>query len=101
MNFLRFILTFSLVFNLVTQASIPCDMKACKVPKKLTTCCKKETVQKIECCCAKMECESIINYNDKLALIGNKTISIQYDYLVIQDVVFIIDKVNPFLFSTK
>ena len=101
MKFLRFILTFSLVFNLVTQASIPCDMKSCKVSKKATTCCKKETAQKIECCCAAMKCKITTSYNDAPGLVGYKTISVKYDYLVKQDVTLIINKAIPFLFSTK
>ena len=98
MKFLRFILTFSLVLNLVTQASTPCDMKACKVSKKVTTCCKKETVQTIECCCAKMKCKTVIKYNDVQALSSHKTLSTQHNYLVLQDFFIIINKANPLFF---
>ena len=101
MKFLRFILTFSLVFNLLTQASSQCDMKACKVSKKAITCCKKETAPIIECCCAKMKCKTTIKYNDVLPFWGYNTISIEHDYLPIQDTILIINKVTSFLFSTE
>ena len=101
MKFLRFILTFSVLFNLLTQASSQCDMKACKVSKEVITCCKKETAQKIECCCVEMKCKTTIKYNDMLPFWGYKVISIQHDYLSIQNAGLIINKANPFLFSTK
>ena len=86
MKFLRLILTFSLVLNLGTQAVIACDMKACKISKKIAPCCKKEVVQQSECCCTKMKCKVTEKYNDVLLPITHRTIVIQYEYLVIQDV---------------
>ena len=101
MKFLRFILIFALTLNLATQASIPCDMKDCTVSKKITICCKKQTAQKVECCCAKMKCKTASKPNDVLAFVDYKTISIQHDYLPIQDFFLIINKTTPVLFSTK
>jgi len=101
MKFLRFILIFSLVLNLGTQAVILCDMKACKISKKVTICCKKEAVQQTECCCAQMKCKTTPLYNDVLPPLVYKGTSIQYEYLAMQNVVLIINKTIPFLFSTK
>ena len=99
MKFLRFILIFSLVLNLGTQAVILCDMKACKISKKVTICCKKEAVQQTECCCAQMKCKTTLLYNDVLPPLVHKGTSIQYEYLATQDVLTIINKVVPRCFS--
>ena len=86
MQLLKFILTFSLILNLGTQASISCDMEGCKISKKGASCCKKETTQQSECCCAKMQCKTTRKYNDVLPPIVQISISFQYEYLLIQDV---------------
>ena len=99
MNFLRLILTFSLILNLGTQAAISCDMKACKISKKVVSCCKKEAVQQIECCCAKMKCKTTTKYNDVLPPVIQTSILLQYEYLAIQEVFSTVNKVIPFYFS--
>ncbi|MBC8311970.1 MAG: hypothetical protein H8E72_06660 [Candidatus Marinimicrobia bacterium] len=99
MKFLRFILTFSLILNLGTQAAISCDMKACKISKKVTSCCKKEMAQQTECCCAKMKCKTTKRYNDVFPPVVESTNSLQYEHLAIQDVITTIKHVIPFQFS--
>ena len=100
MKFLRFILTFSLILNLSTQAAISCDMKACKISKKVVSCCKKEADQQIECCCAKMKCKTTTKYNDVLPPVVQNAISLQYEFLQIQDLLVTFNQVIPFRFST-
>ena len=98
--FLRFILTFSLILNLSIQAAISCDMKACKISKKVVSCCKKEADQQIECCCAKMQCKTTTKHNDVLPPIAQNEISLQYEFLQIQDLLVTFNQVIPFRFST-
>ena len=99
MKFLRFILTFSLVLNLSTQAAISCDMKFCKVSKKAASCCKKEADQQIECCCAKMQCKTTTKHNDVLPPVVQNAILLQYEFLQIQDLLVTFNQVIPFYFS--
>ena len=99
MKFLRFILTFSLILNLGMQAAISCDMKACKISKKVASCCKKETAQQSECCCAKMKCKTTTKYNDVLPPVIQTSILLQYEYLAIQEVFSTVNKIIPFYFS--
>ena len=94
MKFLRLILTFSLILNLGTQAAISCDMKACKISKKVVSCCKKEAGQQIECCCAKMKCKTPTKYNDVLPPVVQTPISLQCEYLSIQQVFVTVNKVS-------
>ena len=100
MKLLRFILTFSLILNLGTQAAISCDMKACKISKKVASCCKKETAQQTECCCAKMQCKTTTKYNDVLPPIVQSNNFIQYEYLTIQDFLLTFNQVIPFCYAT-
>ena len=93
MKLLRFILTFSLIFNLSMQAAISCDMKACKISKKGSSCCKKEAAQQTECCCAKMKCKTTTKYNDVLPPVMKNSISLQYKFLQIQDLLVTINQV--------
>ncbi|MBT7377034.1 MAG: hypothetical protein HN820_02630 [Candidatus Marinimicrobia bacterium] len=99
MKLFRFILTFSLILNLGTQAAISCDMKACKISKKVASCCKKETTQQVECCCAKMKCKTTTKYNDVLVPVVDSAISFQYWNLATQDVMTPINQIIPFRFS--
>ena len=92
MKLLRFILIFSLIVNLGTQAAISCDMKACKISKKATSCCKKEVLKQTECCCTKMKCKIATKYNDALPSVTHMTIQIQFEYLPMQDVVAIMNE---------
>ena len=100
MKLLRFILTFSLILNLGTQAAISCDMKACKISKKVASCCKKDATQQTECCCAKMKCKTTTKYNDVLPPVVQNAISLQYEFLQIQDLLVTFNQVIPFRFST-
>ena len=93
MKFLRLILTFSLVLNLGTQAVIACDMKACKISKKATSCCKKEVLKQTECCCTKMKCKIVKKYNEALPSVTHMTTEIQFEYLLMQNVVAIMNEV--------
>ena len=99
MKFLKFILIFSLILNLGTQAAISCDMKACKISKKVDSCCKKETAQQSGCCCAKMKCKTTTKYSDVLPPVIQTSILLQYEYLAIQEVFSTVNKVIPFYFS--
>ena len=95
MKLLRFILTFSLMLNLGTQAAISCDMKACKISKKVASCCKKDATQQTECCCAKMKCKTTTKFNDVLPPVVQNSISLQYEFLQIQDLLVTINQVIP------
>jgi len=99
MIFLRLILIFSLMLSLGTQAAISCDMKACKLSKKVASCCKKETAQQSECCCTKMQCKATTKYNDVLLPVIQTSILLQYEYLAIQEVFSTVKKIIPFCFS--
>ena len=87
------------MLSLGTQAAISCDMKACKLSKKVASCCKKETAQQSECCCTKMQCKATTKYNDVLSPVIQTSILLQYEYLATQDVLTIINKVVPRCFS--
>ena len=99
MKLLRFILTFSLIVNLGTQAAISCDMESCKIAKKVASCCKKETAEQTECCCTKMKCKTTTKYNDVLPPVAQTTTLLQYEYLSIQEVFSTVNKIIPFCFS--
>jgi hypothetical protein len=99
MKLLRFILTFSLILNLGTPAAIPCDMKACKISKKVASCCKKESAQQMECCCAKMKCKTTTKYNDVLPPSVQNSISLQYEFLQIHNLLVNFDQVSLIRFS--
>ena len=100
MIFLRFILTFSLIVNLGTQAAISCDKKFCKISKRVASCCKKEAEKQIECCCAKMQCKTTTKYNDVLPPVVKNAILLQYEFFQIQDLLATFNQVIPFRFST-
>ena len=99
MEFIRLILTFSLILNLGTQAAISCDMKFCKISKKAASCCKKEIAQQVECCCAKMKCKTTTKYNDVLPPAIQTSIFLQYEYLTIEEVLTTVYKIIPSCFS--
>ena len=99
MKFLRYIIIFSLILNLGTQAALPCDMKSCKISNKVISCCKKEAIQQSECCCAKMECKTTTKYNDELPPVSKLSISLQFEYLFPQKVLGAANKTFPFNFS--
>jgi hypothetical protein len=101
MKLLRFILTFSLMLNLGTQAAISCDMKACKISKKVASCCKKDATQQTECCCAKMKCKTTAKFNDVLPPLVQNSISLQYEFLQIQNLLVNFDDLISFRFSAK
>ena len=87
------------MLNLGTQAAISCDMKVCKISKKVASCCKKYTTQKTECCCAKMKCKTTTKYNDVVLPVVQTFISTQCEYLKIQDNLELFNQVIPFRFS--
>ena len=101
MKLLRFILTISLIFNLGTQAAISCDMNACKISKKMSSCCKKESSQQAECCCAKMKCKTTTKYNDVLPPITQNSISLNNEFLQIQNLSVNFNNLVTFHFSAK
>jgi hypothetical protein len=68
-------------------------MKACKISKKVISCCKKEALQQAECCCAKMKCKIPTKENDALPPVIFLTIEMQYEYLPTQDTVTIMNAV--------
>ena len=99
MKLLRFILTFSLIVNLGIPVAISCDMKSCKIAKKVASCCKKETAEQTECCCAKMKCKTTTKYNDILPPVVQSIVSLQYEFLQVQDLLINFNQVIPFYFS--
>jgi hypothetical protein len=99
MKLLRFILTISLMLNLGTQAAISCNMKTCKLSKKISSCCKKEASQQTECCCAKMKCKTTTKYNDVLPPVVQNSISLQNELLQIKNLLVIFDQAISFRFS--
>jgi hypothetical protein len=85
MKLLTFILTISLIFNLGVKSAISYHMNACKISKKMSLCCKKESSQQAGCCCAKMKCKIKTKYNDVLPSIAQNLISLQNEFLQIQN----------------
>ena len=99
MKLLRFILITSLILNLGTQAVISCNMKTCKLSKKVSSCCKKEASQQTECCCSKMECKTTTKYNDVLPPVVQNSISLQNEFLQIKNLLVNFDEAIFFRFS--
>ena len=87
------------MLNLGTQAAISCNMKTCKLSKKISSCCKKEASQQTECCCAKMKCKTTTKYNDVLPPVVQNSISLQNELLQIKNLLVIFDKAISFRFS--
>ena len=99
MKLLTFILTISLIFNLGVKSAISYHMNACKISKKMSLCCKKESSQQAGCCCAKMKCKIKTKYNDVLPSIAQNLISLQNEFLQIQNLLVNFDEAIPFRFS--
>ena len=87
------------MLNLGTQAAISCNMKTCKLSKKISSCCKKEVSQQSECCCAKMKCKTTTKYNDVLPPVVQNSISLQNEFLQIKNLLVIFDKAISSRFS--
>ena len=99
MKLLTFILTISLIFNLGAQAAISSHINACKIFKKMSSCCKKESSQQAECCCAKMKCKTTTKYNDALSPITQNSISLNNEFLQIQNLSVNFNNLLNFHFS--
>ena len=99
MKLLTFILTISLIFNLGAQAETSSHINACKILKKMSSCCKKESSQQAECCCAKMTCKTTTKYNDVLLPVEQNSISLNNEFLQIQNLSVNFNNLLTFHFS--